>query len=81
MKDDNKTKNKELQENTYKLDDKNTDINKTSEINYVGIFMPIGTGLGVSFGVIFDNLALGISLGTALGLLIGAVIESSKKKK
>lgn len=76
-----KTKNKDLQKNIFKLDDENTDTKEISETNYVGVFLPIGTGLGVTFGVIFDNLAMGISLGTSLGLLIGAIIESMKKKK
>lgn len=82
MRDDyNKTNNKDLQENIHELDDENIDINETNEANYVGVFLPIGTGLGVSFGIIFENLALGISFGTAFGLLIGAVVESIKKKK
>lgn len=81
MNDFNKTKNKDLQKNMYKLEDETTDANEKSEVNYISMFLPIGTGLGVTFGTIFNNLAIGISLGTSLGLLIGAIVESMKKKK
>lgn len=82
MKDDyNKTNNKDLQENIHESDDGNIDIHETNETNYIGVFLPIGTGLGVSFGIIFENLSIGISLGSAFGLLIGTVVESLKKKK
>ena len=82
MRDDyNKTNNNDLQENVHELDDENIDINETNETNYVGVFLPIGTGLGVSFGIIFDNLSIGISLGAAFGLLIGTVVGAIKKKK
>lgn len=81
MDDNNIKNNQDLQENNNRLNDEDIDTSDTNEINYVSIFMPIGTGLGVSLGIAFDNLAIGISFGVSLGLLIGAVAESAKKKK
>ena len=79
MNDDNKTNNQDLQKNGHEPEDENIDISEADETNYIGIFLPIGTGLGVSLGIVFDNLGMGIAFGAAFGLLLGTVVGAVKK--
>lgn len=78
MNDNHKTNKEDIEQKMP--DDEDIDETETSEVNYTGVFLAIGAGLGISFGIIFDQLSIGISLGAALGLIIGGVVESTKNK-
>ena len=48
---------------------------------YLGICMPIGTGVGVAIGAALGNPGIGPAIGIALGVAVGSYLDRKAKKE
>lgn len=67
---------------TFESDIKEPSGNKgpqEDQSNPIGIWIPIGAGVGVAMGLVLDNLALGIGVGLAIGAAIGVAIQQKRE--
>jgi hypothetical protein len=51
-----------------------------SNINWVGMGLILGVGIGATLGIIYSNMALFAAFGAGVGIVIGAIIASYESK-
>lgn len=52
---------------------------KENNIQYIPIFMCLGTSVGMGIGLIFNNIGVGMCLGVGLGVAFGALLDLKNK--